>query len=186
LKTSCANLVDEMAKVQIDPKLSSMMSPYVFDNLYIIGMGTCLREEDFQLLAKLGMALVLFLTMCDMSDIWQGNGNKQIKLMQLQSTLTDLMWWLDPTPQQCCPWCVFVLTIEFWWIIRSMISLVWLYICKISRSLQSSALIWECGLNIFHTKTWTLKNELGRHERQNTIALDRGFPLKDFTYRFHY
>jgi hypothetical protein len=97
--------------------------------IYIeIGMGTCLREEDFQLLAKSGMALVLFLTLCDMSDIWLGNGNKQIKLMQLQSTLIDLMWWLDPTPQQCCPWCVFVLTIEFWRITIDQWSLLFEYI----------------------------------------------------------
>jgi hypothetical protein len=65
--------------------------PHMSLTIYIeIGMGTCLREEDFQLWAKSGMALVLFLTLCDMSDIWQGNGNKQIKLMQLQSTLTNL------------------------------------------------------------------------------------------------
>jgi hypothetical protein len=33
------------------------------------GMGACLKEEDFQVLAKWGMALVLFLTLCDGSDI---------------------------------------------------------------------------------------------------------------------
>jgi len=52
LETTCANLANEMAKVQIDPNLSSMMSPYVFDNLYRNRYGNLLKRGRFPIIGQ--------------------------------------------------------------------------------------------------------------------------------------
>jgi len=57
LKTSCANLANEMAKVQIDPNLSSMMSPHVFENLYRNRYGDLPKRGRFPIIGQVGNGL---------------------------------------------------------------------------------------------------------------------------------